>query len=60
MVGRITLASSVLNTISVFQMQLMKLPTALNKSLDKLCRRCIWGETDDQRKLHLVHWDVIC
>lgn len=58
--GRITLASAILNSLAMFQMQLMKMSTEVHKGLDRLCRRCIWGEADDRRKLHLINWDTIC
>lgn len=40
--GHITVASTVLNTMSVFTLQLAKLPFEVHKGLDKVCRQCIW------------------
>lgn len=58
--GRITLASSVLSSLPVFHMQIVKLPEQDFKILDKLVRRCIWGEHGGERKFHTISWDTIC
>lgn len=58
--GRLTLAKSVINGMSTFQMQVQKLPMSVLKELDKCVHRCVWGEYPGERKTHLVSWDVLC
>lgn len=58
--GRITLAKSVMNSIPIFYMQLEKLPSELNKEIDRAIRRCVWGEFRSERKTHLLNWDILC
>lgn len=59
-VGRLTLASSVLNTLPIFHMQIMKLLVEVLRGLDRMCRKCFWGEEGDSRRLHLVNRETIC
>lgn len=41
-------------------MQSTLLPGSITKELDRLVRRCVWGGSEDQRKMHLVKWEVLC
>lgn len=56
----ITLPSSVLNSLPIFQMQMMRLPMEVLNGLDKLCRHCIWGEEGERKRMHLISRDTIC
>lgn len=58
--GRITLAKSVLNSITIFSMQLEKFPTYVHKEIDKLVQRCVCGEMGDQRRIHYISWNILC
>lgn len=58
--GRITLAKSVLTGMSIFHMQVQKLPTRVHKELDKAVRLCVWGSSTERRPIHLVSWDTLC
>ncbi|KAK9132888.1 hypothetical protein Scep_012416 [Stephania cephalantha] len=60
MAGRITLAQSVLLSLPIFQMQSAKLPRGVCDMIDKLVTGFIRGSTVDQRKPHLVKWEVLC
>lgn len=56
--GRLTLAKSVINTMGVFTMQVQQRPTSVHKKLDNYVKRCVWGDFDTVRKMHLLSWDV--
>ncbi|CAN1152714.1 Putative ribonuclease H protein At1g65750, partial [Linum perenne] len=58
--GRVTLASSVLNSIPSYVMQTVFLPVTLYDQIDRLIRNFIWGSTDGARKIHNVNWQTVC
>ncbi|CAN1163243.1 LINE-1 retrotransposable element ORF2 protein [Linum perenne] len=58
--GRVTLASSVLNSIPAYAMQTTLLPASITKDIDARIRNFVWGSTNDKRKTHLISWDVVC
>ncbi|CAN1743005.1 Putative ribonuclease H protein At1g65750, partial [Linum perenne] len=58
--GRVTLASSVLNSIPSFVMQTSFLPVYLCDQIDKKIRDFIWGSTEGIRKIHNVNWQTVC
>lgn len=60
MAGRLTLIQSVASSIPVYAMQTAKLPISICDSLDRLNRNFLWGDTDQQRKVHLTNWDMVC
>lgn len=41
-------------------MQTSSLPASTCESLDKCNRQFLWGSTDEQKKIPLVAWDVVC
>lgn len=41
-------------------MQTAMLPLSVCDEVDKMCRGFIWGDTEAQRKIHLVAWDDLC
>lgn len=57
--GRLTLAQSVLGSISIFHMQMEKLPTWVHKDLDRAMRRCVWGKNDGSREIHILEWEEL-
>ncbi|XP_024042019.1 uncharacterized protein LOC112099143 [Citrus clementina] len=59
LVGRVTLAQSVLQAILIYAMQTTYLPSSVRIKIDQLCRRFIWSGAGSQRKLSLVSWDNI-
>ncbi|KAL6138042.1 hypothetical protein ACLB2K_063330 [Fragaria x ananassa] len=59
MAGRLTLIQSVASSIPVYAMQTAKLPISICDSLDRLNRNFLWGDTDQQRKVHLTNWDML-
>lgn len=57
--GRLTLAQAVLNSLPFFQMQFEKLSTWLHKELDKVTRKCVWGNTEVAKGIHLINWETL-
>ncbi|XP_026396984.1 uncharacterized protein LOC113291698 [Papaver somniferum] len=58
--GRITLIRSALESITTYFMSLLILPVAVEKELNIIMRRFLWGEEGDQRKMSWVSWLKIC
>lgn len=50
LVGRITLARSVLSNMAVFFMQAQQLSAKVHKELNKAVRQCIWGLLHNEEK----------
>ncbi|CAN1191033.1 Putative ribonuclease H protein At1g65750 [Linum perenne] len=57
---RVTLASSVLNSIPSYIMQTAFLPVYLCDHIDKKIRNFIWGSTEGSRRIHNVNWETVC
>ncbi|XP_016195760.1 uncharacterized protein LOC107636786 [Arachis ipaensis] len=57
---RCTLIQSVLSTIPSYYMQTMKIPIAVYVKIDKLCRDFLWGNSEDDEKVHFLSWEKIC
>ncbi|CAN1134502.1 Putative ribonuclease H protein At1g65750 [Linum perenne] len=58
--GRVTLASSVLNSLPCYVMQTAFLPVSLCDKIDQKVRNFIWGSSNGVRKLHNVNWETVC
>ncbi|CAN1123634.1 Putative ribonuclease H protein At1g65750 [Linum perenne] len=58
--GRVTLASSVLNSIPSYVMQTAFLPVSLCDQIDRKIRNFIWGSTEGARRIHNVNWQTVC
>ncbi|KAJ4843273.1 hypothetical protein Tsubulata_009883 [Turnera subulata] len=41
-------------------MQASRLPAAICAKIEKVCRKFIWGDKDDGRKVHLINWKTVC
>ncbi|KAL7239794.1 hypothetical protein ACSBR2_005630 [Camellia fascicularis] len=41
-------------------MQTMELPRQLCDDIDRINRNFLWGDTETQKKVHLVNWDSVC
>ncbi|CAL1369363.1 unnamed protein product [Linum trigynum] len=54
--ARITVVKSISTSISIYPMQTELLPMSVCRSLDRINRSFIWGDTEDKKKLHLVGW----
>ncbi|CAN1807597.1 Putative ribonuclease H protein At1g65750 [Linum perenne] len=58
--GRVTLATSVLNSIPSYAMQTSILPISITNRIDRIIRDFVWGGTPEKRKTNLVSWDCVC
>lgn len=59
MAGRVTLCKSMLSALPLYTMQASTLQKALCKDIEKICRRFVWGDTEMNRKVHLINWDQV-
>lgn len=53
--GQITLASSILNNIPIFQMQTTSLLDYVVRDIEKYMRWCILAEEEGNKMIHLVN-----
>ncbi|XP_024195608.1 uncharacterized protein LOC112198716 [Rosa chinensis] len=60
MAGRLTLLQSVTYSIPIYAMQTAKLPVSLCDRIDKLNRDFLWGDSNENKKVHLVGWETVC
>lgn len=58
--NHIVKAKSVLSEIPIFFMQVQKFPASVHKEIDKLIPRCLRGELESTRKIHMVNLDTLC
>lgn len=56
LVGRITLAQSMVIAIPVYIMQTTYIPASVCNDIDKLCKNFIWCTSSGHRKIPLVSW----
>ncbi|XP_061352790.1 uncharacterized protein LOC133297639 [Gastrolobium bilobum] len=60
LVGRITLAKSVISAIPCFHMQNNVLPVHVCNDIEKMQRNFIWRDEESKRKAHYVAWEQMC
>jgi hypothetical protein len=58
--GRLVLINSVLNSIPIFYMSLMKMPVQVRKRVVQIQRDFLWGGVNGNKKLSWVKWKVVC
>lgn len=58
-VGRLTLVKTVINNMVTFHMQNERLSVSVHKKLDMAVRQCTWGSSTDQRRVHLLSWNML-
>jgi hypothetical protein len=58
--GRLVLINSVLNSIPIFYMSLMRMPVQVRKKVIKIQRDFLWGGVNGNKKLSWVKWKVVC
>lgn len=56
---RVTLVKSTLNTLPNHVMQLIALPLNIIRRLEQYERNFLWRTTTQQRKIHLLNWNVV-
>ncbi|CAN1822367.1 Putative ribonuclease H protein At1g65750 [Linum perenne] len=57
--GRVTLASSVLNSLPCYVIHTSCLSVLLCDKIDRKIRNFIWGSSNGVRKLHNVNWETV-
>ncbi|XP_016675259.1 uncharacterized protein [Gossypium hirsutum] len=60
LVGRVTLAQSILLSIPSYFMQTMMIPTGLCDEIENIVQKFVWGSTNGNTKIVLVSWDSVC
>jgi hypothetical protein len=58
--GRLVLINSVLNSIPIFYLSLMKMPGHVRKKVIQIQRDFLWGGVRGRKKLCWVKWKVVC
>ncbi|XP_078150757.1 uncharacterized protein LOC144546100 [Carex rostrata] len=59
--GRLTLLNSILSSLPVHFMSVLKLPEWVILKIDKIRRNFLWhGVTDQKKGFNLVDWEVVC
>ncbi|KAJ0693348.1 putative RNA-directed DNA polymerase [Helianthus annuus] len=59
MAGRITLISSVLESLPSYYFSLYKAPVKVIAKLEAIMRRFLWGGNEEKNKIHWVAWEVV-
>ncbi|KAA3480419.1 LINE-1 reverse transcriptase isogeny [Gossypium australe] len=60
LVGRVTLAQSVLLTIPSYFMQSMMIPQGTCDEIESIVRQFIWGPVGGSKKMALISWNSLC
>lgn len=60
MARRVELVIFTLATFNIFWASVIPIPVSVAEEADKICRKFLWGDQEDRRKLHIVYWDMIC
>lgn len=58
--GRIVLLNSILNSIPIFFLSFMKMPTKVWKAIIRVQREFLWGGAMGSKKIALVKWVDVC
>ncbi|KAL2497433.1 Uncharacterized protein Adt_22983 [Abeliophyllum distichum] len=58
--GRITLIRSVLSSIPLYLLQILKPPKAVLKKLESIFARFLWDSKDHTHRLHWKRWKDLC
>jgi hypothetical protein len=58
--GRIVLINSVLNSIPIYFLSLMRMPAQVIKKVTRIQREFLWGGVKGGKKLCWIKWRVVC
>lgn len=58
--GRNVLVESVLSSLPVYSMNMVKLPKAIYSEIDKISRNFLWLGSLERHEVHLINWEMVC
>lgn len=58
--GRLTLTKSVLQSLATYAMQSAYVPHSICEEIHKRCQNFVWGDSVEEKKIHLVSWKKFC
>ncbi|KAL6565547.1 hypothetical protein OROHE_004602 [Orobanche hederae] len=58
--GRLELINSVLNSIALYNLQVIKPPDNVITYIERLFNKFLWGSNDNKRKMHWASWNRLC
>ncbi|KAL6558471.1 hypothetical protein OROMI_018821 [Orobanche minor] len=58
--GRLELIKSVLNSIALYCLQVIKPPENVIIAIERLFNKFLWGTNDNRRRLHWAAWSRLC
>ncbi|KAL6576884.1 hypothetical protein OROMI_011160 [Orobanche minor] len=58
--GRLELIKSVLNSIDLYCLQVLKPPENVIIAIERLFNKFLWGTNDNRRRLHWAAWSRLC
>jgi hypothetical protein len=58
--AHIVLLNSVFNTIPIFYISYLKIPTIVSKKIHRIQREFLWGSRRGQKRISWIKWDVLC
>ena len=57
--GRTVLSKAVLTSTPVYTLQTTLMPTMMCNNIDKKVRKVLWGDSREQRHVHLIKWEIM-
>ncbi|KAL6580845.1 hypothetical protein OROMI_006768 [Orobanche minor] len=58
--GRLKLINSVLNSIALYNLQVIKPPDNVTTYIERLFNKFLWGTNNNKRKMHWASWNRLC
>lgn len=58
--GRRELINSTLNSMHIFWTAIFELPASIADQIEKICRRFLWGGSENVKTRNPVAWDQVC
>ena len=58
--GHVTLIKSTLSNLPTYFLSLFPIPVSVANCIEKLQRDFLWGGMGEEKRFHLVNWDLIC
>ena len=58
--GRATLIRSTLSSLPIYYLSLFRMPQRVCARLERIQRQFLWGGSDQEKKISLVNWAIVC